>query len=78
MDDLASLGLVVKGDLSLRSEGDLSIDSRIKRVVAPDADIGPREDLRSALADDDHASPCSLAIMEFRSKILWIGVAKIL
>ena len=62
-------GSSVKPPVALVAELDTAVRERKERVVVADADIGPREDARTALAHDDCAAPGALSGEELYAEI---------
>ncbi len=68
-DDLLLNSVTVEADLPLRREGDLAGDHRIERVILADLYILTSLDLGAALAHDDLARACCLAVSELHPEI---------
>src|ERR1700749_2095584 len=76
--DLLEHDAAVEGSLALGAEGDRTGSHREERVVLAHADVLARLYLGAALADDDHAGPCSCTVSELNAEIFRVRVAQVL
>lgn len=77
VDDLFLESLAVEVSLALVAKLHLAILEGEECMVLAYADVLTWEDISAALAHDNSADLCDLAVVELRSEILWITISAV-
>lgn len=77
MDDLDAAGIAGEVGFAGFAELDVTCLEGEESVVAANPDVPSGKDAGTALAHENRARFGQIAIVEFRTEIFWIGIAKV-